>query len=81
MDVAFEVSLLRTISSKCGHSNVASTLPDCHVSHSKKISCNFRSIFASRSALFVWQTVFRSVNLECFEDLDEIQFASLLHES
>ena len=45
-----------------------------------RLSKHFRSIFASRSALFVWQTVFRNVDLECFEDLNEIQFASLLYD-
>ena len=47
---------------------------------SSRLSKHFRSIFASRSALFVWQAVFRNVNLECFEDLNEIQFASLLYD-
>jgi hypothetical protein len=45
-----------------------------------RLSKQFRSIFASRSAIFVWRTVFRNVNLKCVEDLNEIQFASLLYD-
>jgi hypothetical protein len=45
-----------------------------------RLSKQFRSIFASRSSLFVWQTVFRNADLKCFEDLNEIQFASLLYD-
>jgi len=45
-----------------------------------RLSKQFRSMFASRSALFVWQTVFRKVNLKCFEDLNEIQFASYTYD-
>ena len=40
----------------------------------------FRSMFASLSALFVWKTVSRKCNLYCFRDLNEIQFASLLYD-
>jgi len=45
-----------------------------------RLSKQFRSMFASRSALFIWQTVFRNADLKCFEDLNEIQFASLLYD-
>ena len=45
-----------------------------------RLSKQFRSMFASRSALFVWQTVLRNVDLKCFNDLNEIQFASLLYD-
>ena len=45
-----------------------------------RLSKHFRSMFTSCSALFVWQTVFRNVELKCFEDLNEIQFSSLLYD-
>ena len=45
-----------------------------------RLSKQFRSMFASRSALFVWQTVYRNVDLKCFEDINEIQLASLLYD-
>ena len=45
-----------------------------------RLSKQFRSMFASRSALFVWQTAFRNVDLECVDGLNEIQFASLLYD-
>ena len=47
-----------------------------------RISKQFRSMFTSRSALFIWQTVFRNVDsdLKRFEDLNEIQFASFLYD-
>ena len=45
-----------------------------------RISKQFRSMFTSRSALFVWQIVFRNVDLKRFEDLSEIQFASFLYD-
>ena len=85
MDVVFEVSP-RTISSKCGHPmthaffQTAMYLAPRDLLQISRLSKQFRSMFASRSALFVWQTVFRNVNLKCFEDLNEIQFASLLYD-
>jgi len=45
-----------------------------------RLSKQFRSMFASRSALFVWKTVLHNANLKCFSDLSEIQFASLLYD-
>ena len=45
-----------------------------------RLSKQFRSMLASRSAVFVWQTVFLNVDLKCFHDLNEIQFASLIYD-
>ena len=45
-----------------------------------RLSKQFRSMLASRSAVFVWQTVFHNVDLKCFHDLNEIQFASLIYD-
>ena len=45
-----------------------------------RLSKQFRSIFASRSAVFVWQTAYRNADLYCFEDLNEIQFAGLTYD-
>lgn len=45
-----------------------------------RLSKQFRSIFASRSAIFVWRSVFRDIDMECFTDLNELQFASLLYD-
>jgi hypothetical protein len=48
--------------------------------HLSRISKQFRSIFASRSAIFVWKTALFNVDLKCYEDLNEIQFASFLYD-
>jgi len=45
-----------------------------------RLSKQFRSIFASRSAIFVWRTVFRNADIKCLADLNELQFASLLYD-
>jgi hypothetical protein len=45
-----------------------------------RLSKQLRSMFTHRSALLIWQTVFRNLDLKCFEDLNEIQFASLLYD-
>lgn len=45
-----------------------------------RLSKQFRSIFASRLAIFVWRTAFCNVNRKCLEDLNELQFASLLYD-
>ena len=45
-----------------------------------RLSKRFRSMFASRSALFVWKTAYCNVDLKCFEDINEIQLASLLYD-
>ncbi|KAF8812939.1 hypothetical protein BYT27DRAFT_7085790 [Phlegmacium glaucopus] len=45
-----------------------------------RLSKQFRSILASRSALFVWRTAFCNLNVRCFPDLNELQFASLLYD-
>ena len=45
-----------------------------------RLSKQFRSMLASRSAIFVWQSVVRNFDLKCFEDLNEIQFVSLLYD-
>ena len=47
-----------------------------------RLSKQFRSMFASRSAIFVWQTAYRNANLNCYdyEDLNEIQIASLIYD-
>ncbi|KAF8812936.1 hypothetical protein BYT27DRAFT_7182172 [Phlegmacium glaucopus] len=45
-----------------------------------RLSKQFRSILVSRSALFVWRTAYRNVNIKCFTDLNELQFASLLYD-
>ncbi|KAF8815257.1 hypothetical protein BYT27DRAFT_7129162 [Phlegmacium glaucopus] len=45
-----------------------------------RLSKQFRSIFASRSALFVWRTAFRNLNIKCLSDLNELQFASLIYD-
>ena len=42
-----------------------------------RLSKQFRSMFASRSAIFVWQTVYLNADLNWYEDLNEMQFASL----
>ena len=39
-----------------------------------------RFIFAFRSAIFVWRSVFRDIDMKCFTDLNELQFASLLYD-
>jgi hypothetical protein len=86
LDVVFEVSLHVNMSSKCGRPNVASTyqtamyLAPKDLLQLSRLSKRFRSMFTSRSALFVWQTVFRNVDLKRFEDLNEIQFASLIYD-
>jgi hypothetical protein len=88
LDVVFEVSLHVNfnMTSKCGGLNVARTyqtamyLAPKDLLQFSRLSKRFRSMFTSRSALFVWQTVFRNVDLKCFEDLNEIQFASLLYD-
>ena len=45
-----------------------------------RLSKQFRSIFASRSAIFVWQAAYHNAELHRFEDLNEIQFASLIYD-
>lgn len=56
-----------------------------------RLSKQFRSIFASRSAVFVWRTALTlndddsdvdlsEVDLKCYRDINEIQVASLLYE-
>ncbi|KAF8815120.1 hypothetical protein BYT27DRAFT_6826129 [Phlegmacium glaucopus] len=45
-----------------------------------QLSKQFKSIFASRSALFVWCTAFHNLNIECLADINELQFASLLYD-
>ena len=55
MDVVFEVSFTHLVLDAPN-----ANLPDCHVS---QLSKQFRSMFSSRSALFVWQTVFLIVDL------------------
>jgi hypothetical protein len=45
-----------------------------------RISKQFRSIFASRSSIFVWKTAFFNVDVKCYEDLNEIQFARFLYD-
>ena len=86
MDVVFEVSLRRTVSSKW-LTNVTNTLFQTtmylapkDLLHLSRLSKQFRSMFASRSAIFVWQTAYRNIDRKCFEDLNEIQFASLLYD-
>ena len=93
MDVVYEVSFklryLRTISSKCGRLNTiaifqtAMYLDPKDLLQLSRLSKRFRSIFASRSALFVWQTVFRNSDLKSrysLYGLNEIQFAGLLYD-
>jgi len=47
-----------------------------------RLSKQFRSIFASRSAIFVWKNALTlsDVDLKCYKDINEIQVASLLYE-
>ncbi|KAF8809981.1 hypothetical protein BYT27DRAFT_7187317 [Phlegmacium glaucopus] len=45
-----------------------------------RLSKQFRSILASRSALFVWRTVFRTLNITCLTDMNELQIASFLYD-
>ncbi|KAF8812933.1 hypothetical protein BYT27DRAFT_7182170 [Phlegmacium glaucopus] len=45
-----------------------------------RLSKQFRSILASRSALFVWRTVFRNLNITCLTDINELQLASLMYD-
>ena len=64
----------------CNHFQTAMYLTPKDLLQISQLSKQFRSMFASRSAHFVWQTVFCNVNLKCFNDLNEIQFASLLYD-
>ena len=43
-----------------------------------RLSKQFRAMFASRSAIFVWQTTYYNADLNWYEDLNEMQFASLV---
>jgi len=45
-----------------------------------RLSKQFRSMFTSRSAIFVWRTVFRDFNVKCPEDLNELELATLLYD-
>ena len=45
-----------------------------------RLSKQFRSMFTSRSAIFVWRTVFRNANVKCPGDLNELEFATLCHD-
>ena len=73
---------------KCARPNVANNIPfqtamylaPNELLQLSRLSKQFRSIFASRPALFIWKTVFRNANMKCFEDLNEIQFASLIYD-
>ena len=95
MDVVFEVRayILPSLQKKkCVDAQLASTtttpsffqtamyLSPKDLLQLSRLSKQFRSIFASRSALFIWQTVLRNADLKCFEDLNEMQFASLLYD-
>ena len=88
MDVVFEVSFTyHSLQKMWTHpmlqahsSQTAMYLTPKDLLQLSRLSKQFRSMFASRSSLFVWQTVFRNINLKCFEDLNEIQFASLLYD-
>ena len=48
--------------------------------HLSRLSKRFRSMFTSRSAIFIWKTAICNVDLDCYEDINEIQFASLLYD-
>ena len=93
MDVVFEVSLhtcihiVPSLSKKCGYNKhfhflfqTAMYLAPNDLLQLSRLSKQFRSIFASRSSIFVWQTVLRNADLICFKDLNEMQFASLLYD-
>ena len=86
MDVVFEVSLRPSLQN-VDASNVPNTLFQIAMYlHPKdllqlsRLSKQFRSMFASRSAIFVWQNAYRNIRTTCYKDLNEIQFASLLYD-
>ena len=92
MDIVFEVSFTSSLSKNCGQTTSTLTsssesilqtamyLSPNDLLQLSRLSKQFRSIFASRSSIFVWQTVLRNADLKCFNDLNEIQFASLLYD-
>ena len=86
MEVVFEVSLLITCLQNVDAPmleapyQTAMYLVPKDLLQVSRISKQFRSMFTSRSALFIWQTVFLNVDLKRFEDLNEIQFASFLYD-
>ena len=45
-----------------------------------RLSKQFRSIFASRSALFIWRAAIRDLYMKCPANLNELQFASALYD-
>ena len=48
--------------------------------HLSRLSKRFRPMFTSRSAVFIWKTAICNVDLDCYEDINEIQFARhILH--
>jgi hypothetical protein len=66
MDVAFETAMY---------------LHPRELLHLSRLSKQFRSMFASRSSIFVWQAAYRNADLNLYyEDLNEIQLASLFYD-
>jgi len=45
-----------------------------------RLSKQFRSIFASRSALFIWRAAFRDREIKCPSYLSELQLTSFIHD-
>ena len=87
MDVVFEVSLrslqnvpvpVDAIDANATLFQTAMYLHPEDLLHLSRLSKQFRSMFASRSAIFVWQTAYRNAGKGWYEDLNEIQFASLM---
>ena len=59
---------------------IARYLNPYHLLQISRLSKQFRSIFASRSARFIWRAAFRDLYSKCPAHLNELQLASLLYD-
>src|ERR1700722_17860702 len=84
IDIALEVSIRfkyhKTLGTPSIFAQIARYLRPYDLLQLSRLSKQFRSIFGSRSALFIWRAAFRNLNIRCPANLSELQFASLLHD-